>query len=449
MSKSLVVITEGDNVVHRSFTATLGRSRHEVATTIDPLKVLHHAECQTPGILILNLPGDTSATALDVARAIRRKTAAVPVILIPGGSTEGLAIAALRAGVTDYLKPPVTTEELLESIRRCFDGHTCHSPTTASASRPAIPDPPQMVGKSRTIQSILLSIANVAATDSTVLITGETGTGKELAIELIHYYSARRAKPLVRINCAAIPDTLLESELFGYERGAFTGAHIAFDGKLKCADGGTVFFDEIGDMTPYAQAKLLRVIETREADRLGGTKSVALNIRIAAATNLDLEPLLTQGKFRKDLYFRLNVVRIHLPPLRERRQDIPSLVDHYINVLNTRMGTRASGITAAALESLVRYDWPGNVRELKNVVEATLVGHPSGTITPARLPAYLRQSVEAPLAAVENDGDSTERDRVLSALFDTNWNKCKAAKQLHWSRMTLYRKMAKHHIVPA
>ena len=281
-----------------------------------------------------------------------------------------------------------------------------------------------------------------------MLITGETGTGKELAAGLVHYHSPRRAKPLVCINCAAIPDTLLESELFGYERGAFTGAHAAFEGKLQRADGGTVFFDEIGDMTPFAQAKLLRVIETREADRLGGTKHVTLNIRVTAATNLDLEPLLAQGRFRKDLYFRLNVVRIHLPPLRERREDIPSLVHHYIAALNVRMGTHVSGITGVALEALMRYDWPGNVRELKNVLEATIVGHPYGPSLQLGCPPICGRS-RATASTPASTPDSAERERVLSALFETNWNKCKAAKQLHWSRMTLYRKMAKYHIVSA
>jgi DNA-binding NtrC family response regulator len=367
--------------------------------------------------------------------------------MIPAESSEALAIAALRAGVTDYLPPPVGLEDLLVSVRRCVEPYSSDR-RDESASRPsANPGPPRMVGESRGIRSILAFIAKAASTESTVLITGETGTGKELAAELIHYHSARRAKPLVRINCAAIPDTLLESELFGFERGAFTGAHATFEGKLQRADGGTVFFDEIGDMTPYAQAKLLRVIETGETDRLGGTRSRRLDIRIVAATNLDLEPLLAQGKFRKDLYFRLNVVRIHLPPLRERREDVRPLIEHYLALLNERMQTRVSGIAAGALEAAMRYDWPGNVRELKNVLEAVIVGHPYGTITPAGLPHYLRASVSNGVSdAAATAVDATERDRLLSVLFETNWNKCKAARQLHWSRMTLYRKMAKYHI---
>jgi DNA-binding NtrC family response regulator len=447
VSTGLIVIAEGE-ALPTGVAESLCGLGHNVVTTFDALQALHHAECQTRRILLLRLPADGTCSALDAAYAVRRKTSTVPLILIPAESSEAVAIAALRAGVTDFLSPPVLFEELLASVHRCLERGEALSAGQSFAPREPLPDPPRMIGESRGIRAVLGSIMRAASTDSTVLITGETGTGKELVAELIHYHSVRRARPLVRLNCAAIPDTLLESELFGYERGAFTGAHAAFDGKLQRADGGTVLLDEIGDMTPFAQAKLLRVIETKEADRLGGRKQVTLNIRIIAATNLDLDPLLAQGRFRKDLFFRLNVVRIHLPPLRERREDIPSLVQHYIGALNARMGTCVSGLTASALEAIVRYDWPGNVRELKNVLEATIVGYPYGAITPGRLPKYLREAAAA-IRAVDYDGaaDRAERERVLSVLFETNWNKCKAAKQLHWSRMTLYRKMAKYRIV--
>ena len=444
MNKSLVVIAEGADALPPRTKDALRDSEHQVTTTMDVLEVLRHAESQSGGILILTLPGDGPCSGLDAAHAIRRQTRTLPVILIPGESSEAVAIAALRAGVTDYLTPPPKPEELLASVRRCLDAHTGRACGESSASRP-----PCMIGESRVVRSILASIGKAASTESTVLVTGETGTGKELVAELLHYHSARRLKPLVRINCAAIPDTLVESELFGYERGAFTGAQAGFEGKLQRADGGTVFFDEIGDMTPFAQAKLLRVIETREAERLGGTKRVTLNIRITAATNLELEELLAQGRFRKDLYFRLNVVRIHLPALRERREDIPSLVHHYIGALNERMGTHVPGITASALEAMVRYDWPGNVRELKNVLEAAIVSHPSGSISSVRLPSSLRAGIAATDAGDASTPEALERERVLTVLFQTKWNKCRAAKQLHWSRMTLYRKMAKYHIVPA
>src|SRR5262249_40874182 len=240
--------------------------------------------------------------------------------------------------------------------------------------------------------------------------------------------------------------SLLESELFGYERGAFTGAQSSHVGKLKLADGGTAFFDEIGDMSPSVQAKVLRVIETKEAYRVGGTRPVALDFRLIAATNQDLPLVVTEGKCRKDLFFRLTIVRIHLPPLRQRRQDIPPLVDHYIRDLNRQLGVSITGVTAAALDALVRYDWPGNVRELKNLLEALAVDRRSGKRFRTTAPEHVWQwSRESDDTGPDHE-KASERDRVLSALFSTNWNKWKAAERLHWSRMTLYRKMAKYQI---
>jgi transcriptional regulator with PAS, ATPase and Fis domain len=296
-----------------------------------------------------------------------------------------------------------------------------------------------MVSESPPMQRINAYIRKVASTDSTVLITGESGTGKELVAQLIHQHSPRQQKPLLCINCAAIPDSLLESELFGYERGAFTGAHTSKEGQLKLADGGTVFLDEIGDMSPYAQAKILRAIESKEAQRLGGKGSIPLNIRLLAATNQDLERLVSAGTFRKDLYFRLSVARIHLPPLRDRKQDIPLLFDHYIRELNRRFGLEVEGFTEEALEYLLHYDWPGNVRELKNLLEAIFVDSPSRRIGIMDLPEPFDKRFKQADRPLQH-----ERERMLSALFSTQWNRKKAAEQLRWSRMTLYRKMLKY-----
>ena len=298
-----------------------------------------------------------------------------------------------------------------------------------------------MVGDSPPMRAIARQIQRLAPTDSNVLITGGTGTGKELVAELLHRNSRRREGPLVCINCAAIPESLLESELFGFDRGAFTGAQAAYDGKLRLAHGGTLFFDEIGDMSLSAQAKILRVVEAKEVHRLGGTRRIALDVRIVAATNHDLEALVAQERFRRDLYFRLNVASVHLPPLRERTQDVPGLLQHYLGPLNRRLGTRITGFAPDALECLLRHAWPGNVRELKNLVEAVALSAPSGVITRADLPAAFRRRADEGVEA-----GTHERDRLLSALVSTNWNKSRAAQELHWARMTVYRKMAKYHI---
>jgi transcriptional regulator with PAS, ATPase and Fis domain len=299
-----------------------------------------------------------------------------------------------------------------------------------------------MIGDSLAIWRLKIYLGKVAMTDSHVLTTGETGTGKELAAQYIHQQSTRRTKPLVSINCAALPDGLLESELFGYERGAFTGAVSSYPGKLKLADGGTVLFDEIGEMSPYAQVKILRVVETKEVYPLGGRRSVPVDIRIIAATNRDLERQMARNEFREDLYFRLNVARIDLPPLRERTDDIPLLIDYFAEKFSTRSGQQFRGFTEKALEVLKAYHWPGNVRELMNLIERIFIDPPDGKIDVSDLPECMRCS---PLS--RRDAKPQERELLLYTLCQTNWNKSKAADQLHWSRMTLYRKIAKYQIV--
>jgi DNA-binding NtrC family response regulator len=298
-----------------------------------------------------------------------------------------------------------------------------------------------MIGNSLEIWKLKTYLRKVAMTDSHVLITGETGTGKELAAHYIHQHSARGTKPLVTINCPALPDGLLESELFGYERGAFTGAVSSYPGKLQLADGGTVLFDEIGEMSPYAQAKILRVIESKEVYPLGGRRSTPVNIRIMAATNRDLDREMATNAFRQDLYFRLNVARIKLPPLRERKEDIPLLIDHFMRELSIRFGCEIEGFTDKAMEVLKRNDWPGNIRELVNLIESIFIDPPRGKINISDLP----ESMQSPRADCR-DTVPKERELLLYTLSQTNWNKSQAAERLHWSRMTLYRKMAKYQI---
>jgi DNA-binding NtrC family response regulator len=298
-----------------------------------------------------------------------------------------------------------------------------------------------LIGSSLAIWKVKTYLRKVAMTDSHVLITGETGTGKELAAQYIHRHSARHAKPLVTINCAALPDGLLESELFGYERGAFTGAHLSYAGKLKLADGGTVLFDEIGEMSTYAQAKILRMIETKEVYPLGGRRSVPVNIRIVASTNRDLEHEMSSNGFRPDLYFRLNVARIKLPPLRERKEDIPLLIDHFAQQFSAQFGREIDGFTDEAMELLKCNEWPGNIRELMNLVERIFIDPPAAKVAIGDLP----ESIRSPRARGQ-DAARGERELLLYTLSRTNWNKSQAAERLHWSRMTLYRKMAKYHI---
>lgn len=284
-------------------------------------------------------------------------------------------------------------------------------------------------------------IPKVARSDANVLIVGETGTGKERVAELIHYASQRSTQPFVCINCAALPESLIESELFGYERGAFTGAQDGYLGKMRLASGGTIFLDEIGDLSLAAQAKVLRAIESREVFPLGGRRVVTINARFIAAVNRDLEPLIAENKFRSDLYYRLNVARIVLPPLKDRKEDIPQLLYHFLDQFNEKRSERVGRPSQELLECMMSYEWPGNIRELRNLVEALFIDPPDGPIALADLPESFRQIFAGYVV-----NTVPEKDRLVSTLSETNWNKSKAAAQLNWSRMTLYRKLAKYKI---
>jgi len=298
-----------------------------------------------------------------------------------------------------------------------------------------------LVGASEAMVALRDYLPKVARSAATVLVTGETGTGKERVARTIHDLSPRARKPFVAVNCAALPDALVESELFGHERGAFTGAVGARVGLIAHADGGTLFLDEIGEMHPHAQAKLLRVLETREVQPVGTSRSVPVDVRVIAATNRPLESLVAAAGFRTDLFYRLNVVRLDVPPLRERAADIPLLFGHLVARLNTRDAQHVGQPDAELLACLEAHAWPGNVRELANLVEAIFVDPPAGAVTLEALPPPFRK-----LLAGYRNVAGTERDRLVRVLQETRWNKAEAARQLKWSRMTLYRKITQHRL---
>ena len=284
-------------------------------------------------------------------------------------------------------------------------------------------------------------LPKVARSRATVLITGETGTGKERVAQAIHALSPRAAGPFVVVNCGALPDTLVESELFGHARGAFTGAVSAVRGKLAEADGGTLFLDEIGEMNVYAQAKLLRVIETRRVQPLGGGRAFDIDIRVVAATNRELEIEVAAQRFRSDLFYRLNVARLVIPPLRDRPEDVAVLADEIIAEFNARDRSTVEAPAPELLQALAAHDWPGNVRELRNLIEAVFIDPPAGRLEFEHLPPAFQS-----LFARYRCNVPAERSRLIEALERTNWNKAEAAKALNWSRMTLYRKLAKYEV---
>jgi DNA-binding NtrC family response regulator len=441
MDKAAILIFEPAESWHQIIAGPLLHHGLNVIQASQIRSALQLVQEERAGAVLLGPSTADSGSGLELARLIRQSKRTLPLLLIASNSSEELAIAALRTGINDYVRHPFCSEELTDAVRRCLSLNYQHT-TTTRESIPKLTEGEQMVGESAGILRVKAYLAKVAATDTNLLITGETGTGKELAARLVHSNSNRRREPMVTINCAAVPDSLFESELFGYERGAFTGAQHGNEGKLKAGEGGTVFLDEIGDMSAYAQAKMLRVIDSKEIDRLGGRPAVSLNVRFIAATNQDLEQLVKEGRFRKDLFFRLNVARIHLPPLRDRREDISPLFDYYIQALNARFGVKVRQLTEEALEHLLAHDWPGNVRELKNLLEAVFVNISSAEISLDALPLEFRARGDK-LKASSLD----ERERLLCALLSTNWNKSKAADKLHCSRMTLYRKLARFNIV--
>jgi DNA-binding NtrC family response regulator len=395
-----------------------------------------------PCLIVLGMPGPGEEEGLDQVRSIRKVNRHLPIIIISSNSSEALATAAFRAGVDDYFKEPICPEQLLKRIDDLLNIPHGDPWPPLSQTRPAGPAQPSMIGESAVMRATRDYLLRAAATESTVLITGETGTGKELAARLIHSHSARADRPLIAVNCAALPESLAESELFGYERGAFTGALETHKGKFAQASHSTIFLDEIGDMTLYIQAKILHAIEEKVIYPLGCKKPQPLDVRVVAATNRDLEQLIEDDCFRSDLYYRLNIARVHLPPLRERREDIQALVRYGIDGLNRRFKRQVKGVASGAMDFLERYTWPGNVRELLNLLESTFINLPGNEIAYEDLPLRFREQA----TRRQYYPESEERRVILSVLMQTNWNKSRTARKLNWSRMTLYRKMARLNI---
>ena len=396
-------------------------------------------------------------SGLDVLEAAQRLRAGVPVLIITGFGTVKSAVDAMRKGAYDYISKPVDHDELKIVIARALEAkHLSQHYQALQAGLHERFGFERIVGRSASLDAVKRLAMEVAKTDVTVLITGESGTGKELLARAIHYAGPRATGPLVTVNCGGIPETLLESELFGYEKGAFTDAKKTKPGRFQLADRGTLFLDEIGEMSPAAQSKLLRVLEDHTVDPLGSTHGVKVDIRVIVATNQDLSALIKQGKFREDLYYRLNVCPLHIPPLRERREDIPDLLQAFLTTSCQERGLRLGGVSPEALAILQRHHWPGNIRELHNVVEWITISCREGLIKPEHLPSSLRLSTESATSSASPSPvsllsfglsvEEVEKAMLKEALEKSGGNVSEASRLQKITRNTLRYRMAKYQL---
>jgi len=377
---------------------------------------------------------------------IHRADPSLPVIIMTAYSSVDDAVEIIKQGAHDYLTKPLDFDRLRLSLERALDHHQVQE--RKQQKRPETPFlDTRIIGQSPPVAELLDMISYVSPTEATVLITGESGTGKELVAESLHHNSERKNGPFIKVNCAALAESLLESELFGHEKGAFTGADRRRDGKFVQADGGTLFLDEIGETTPTMQVKLLRVLQEGELQRVGGEETVKINVRIIAATNRDLEQEVKDGTFREDLYYRLNVVTMVVPPLRERGEDIRLLVDHFVQKFAEKNRRTVDSVTASCMDLLKKYSWPGNVRELENAIERGVILMRGEQLTEKSLPLSI-QKIKADSSVVQNERPASlqeaEKTLIVQTLTETKGNKSEAARRLGITRKTLQNKLQKY-----
>ncbi len=396
----------------------------------------------------VKMPG---ASGMELLAWLREHSPSMPVIVMTAYGTVSDAVSAIKLGAFDYLLKPVSEEALKVIVRKAIQyGRLVEENRTLRAYAKRASQFENIIGHSKKMTELFELAAQVAPRDSTVLLLGESGTGKELLAKAIHLNSARSTGPFVVVNCGAIPETLIESELFGHKKGSFTGAVADRAGKFEAANHGTVFLDEIGELSPSLQVRLLRVIQEREIQKIGWTEPLKIDVRVIAATNRNLKTMMEDGSFREDLYYRLSVVTLRIPPLRERREDLPLLIEHSVGQFCNRYSLPPRRLSPAAIEALLQYDWPGNVRELENVVESAIVLGRNEEITPLQLPENIRQErlrVSQIRLEIPDDGislEEVEKELLCKALEKCEWNQTRAARFLNISRKTLIYRMEKY-----
>ncbi len=439
MTNSILVVEDEDKLrrVLQLQLESGGFAVLQASTAEDGLKLSDQADLV---LTDLKLPG---MDGLELLASLRRQNSTTPVIVMTAYGTVEKAVEAMKAGAADFVMKPFSLDHLMAVIEKALEMRSLRAENRelreALGRRYEFGN---IIGRSPAMQEIFATVARVAPTRATVLLAGESGVGKDMIARAIHQHSPRHDRPFVKINCTALPENLMESELFGYEKGAFTGANITKPGKFEQADTGTVFLDEIGDVPASVQVKLLRILQEREFERLGSNKTRHIDVRVLAATNVDLRAALENGTFREDLYYRLNVMPVNIPPLRERKEDIPALADHFVKKLAEETGSRANALSSGAMQRLLSYHWPGNVRELENVIERSLVLAPSETLQAEDIRLDMSPRAK-PAANAEHflpEGmslDDYEQSIIREALKRANGNKSQAARLLGLTRNAL------------
>lgn len=450
--RALVLVADDEASIRETIRMVLDFEGYRVEEAGDGLEVLQLVRDRQPDTLILDIRMPR-LDGLEALKSLRERGYTLPVIMISGHADVQTAVEATRRGAFDFLEKPLERERLLLVVRNAVEAHQLYRASRESDGEPT--EDFELVGRSEAMSEIRRLIALAAPTPATVLIRGESGTGKEIVARGLHRLSSRRSQPFVRVNCAAIPEELIESELFGHEKGSFTGAVRKQTGKFVAADGGTIFLDEVGDMSARTQAKVLRVLESGEVEPVGAERESRVDVRVVAATNRDLESEVRSGRFREDLFFRLNVVPIRTPPLREHLEDIPDLVEYFVRRLTEKEGYRRRKFSAEVFEVFGRYGWPGNVRELRNTVERLLILSRDSEVG--------REEANLVLGGVARSGspefevfaaktlrefrDRSEREFLRRKLEENQWNVRQTAQAIETPRSNLYRKLEQYGLI--
>jgi len=447
--KTTVMVVDDEKDIRDSLTGVLKDEGYEVVTAASAEDAFRKLEARLPDVILLDiwLPGMDGTEAL---KEIHLRHQGLPVIMISGHASIETAVKTTKLGAYDFIEKPLsldkvvlTVEHAIEQRRLLEENRQLRQKAWAKYS---------IIGSSAAIQSLKSDIERAAPSNSWVLITGENGTGKELVARNIHLQSNRSGKAFIEVNCAAIPEELIESELFGHEKGAFTGAHQRKAGKFDMADKGTIFLDEIGDMSLKTQAKILRVLQEKSFERVGGNEVITVDARVIAATNKDLKEEVGKGRFREDLFYRLNVIPFHVPPLRERRDDVPLLLSHFLKEFARESSREAPQLSREAVEILCNYRWPGNVRELRNLVERLVIMARTSTITPDDVPTYIKGAQQAQTGGLFSSSllkearREFEREFIMRKLKESGGNIARTAEAIGIERSHLYRKIKSYGI---